>query len=252
MTRLEEYRDRFPHVRLERQDGVLLATLHTGDGPLEWGPEPFAELPRALHAIGRDRENRVVVITGSGERFCAPPASGGSFFTSVPTGEDWDVNTQTDYQIIMSHLGIEVPVIAAVNGPALRRSELALLADIVIATPDASFEDGHFSRGLLPGDGLGQLFLALLGPNRGRYHLLTSSAISAEKALDIGLIGEIASRENLLPRALELAADLAARPPQLVRTTRAFLVSRLRQELTQSLPYGQYMEAFAALGSQAD
>jgi enoyl-CoA hydratase/carnithine racemase len=104
----------------------------------------------------------------------------------------------------------EVPMISAINGPALRHSELPLLCDIVLAAEETTFQDsGHFINGLIPGDGMHIVYPMLLGLNRGRYFLLTGQRLSAHEAKDLGLVSEVLPRAQLLPRAWELAEQLA-------------------------------------------
>ncbi len=92
----------------------------------------------------------------------------------------------------MNHLNIEVPMIAAVNGPALIHAELAVLCDIVIASDNAEFQDApHFPNGVVPGDGVHVVWPLVLGPNRGRYFLLTGQKLSAKEALDLGVVSEV-------------------------------------------------------------
>ncbi|MEJ7722445.1 MAG: enoyl-CoA hydratase/isomerase family protein [Ilumatobacteraceae bacterium] len=105
-------------------------------------------------------------------------------------------------------------MIAAVNGPVAVHSELAVLCDIVLCTPDVSFQDvAHFPSGLVPGDSMQVVWPMLLGPNRGRYFLLTGQSLHAGEALALGVVGEIVERDELLSRATQLASGLAARHP---------------------------------------
>src|SRR6202043_3825594 len=109
-----------------------------------------------------------------------------------------------------NHLNIEVPMIAAVNGPALIHAELAVLCDIVLAADHAEFQDApHLPLGIVPGEGVHIVWPLLLGPNRGRYFLLTGEEISAQQALTLNVVAEVLPPERLLPRAHELASQLA-------------------------------------------
>jgi 1,4-dihydroxy-2-naphthoyl-CoA synthase len=91
MSRLEDYANKYQCVRFERRDGILQMTLHTDGASLRWGFGPHAELPEAFHDVGTDRDNRVVILTGTGhlQPLQRPYGhglivSGGSSFTSVP------------------------------------------------------------------------------------------------------------------------------------------------------------------------
>src|SRR5437588_12735302 len=91
MSRLEDYADKYQTVRFERRDGILQVTLHTEGQSLRWGFLPHGELPEAFHDIGSDRENRVVILTGTGEEFSGPRATPGtSSFPARPSIERLD------------------------------------------------------------------------------------------------------------------------------------------------------------------
>src|SRR6266851_5955594 len=209
MSTFEEYSNKYKHVKMERRDGILQLTLHNNGGPVIWNFDSHHETAHALGDVARDRENRAVIITGAGEDFIAKHEFGSA--DKVPAAA-WDqVITDAKY-LIMNHLDIEVPIIAAVNGPALIHAELALLADIVIASETAVFQDlPHFTSGLVPGDGVHVIFPLLLGFNRGRYFLLTGEKIDAPEARTLGLVGEVLPREQLLPRAWEIARAIIAK-----------------------------------------
>ena len=75
MSKLEDYAGKYKSVRMERRNGILQMTLHTDGGPLRWGFLPHGELPEAFHDVGADRDNRVVIITGTGAEFSGPRAT---------------------------------------------------------------------------------------------------------------------------------------------------------------------------------
>src|SRR2546423_517028 len=154
---LNEYAGKYQHVAMERHDGVLQLTLHTGGNSLRWGPEPHDELWQVFRDVGEDRDNRVVILTGTGDEFTGPMCSDEERpLDHRPTPQGWDHFYWAGKQLQTNLLNIEVPMIAAVNGPAYRHMELALLCDIVLAAEHAVFVDsGHFEHGnLVPGDGV--------------------------------------------------------------------------------------------------
>src|SRR5208283_4053128 len=88
MSKLEDYATRYPSVRMERRNGILQATLHTNGDSLRWGLEVHAELPDAFADIGRDPDNRIVILTGTGREFSGPAATPGStLFVKRPSLE---------------------------------------------------------------------------------------------------------------------------------------------------------------------
>jgi enoyl-CoA hydratase/carnithine racemase len=253
MSRLEDYATKYQTVRMERRHGILQMTLHTEGGPLRWGFLPHRELPEAFYDVGADRDNRVVIITGTGAEFSGPRATPGtSSFPSRPSIERIDRIHWEGRHLLMKLLEIEVPVISAINGPAWRHSEIPLLCDIVLAADTAQFQDSaHFPSDVVPGDGMHIVYPLLLGVNRGRYFLLTGQTLDARKALELGLVAEVLPPDRLLARAWELAEDLARRPALLLRYTRLLLTEALRRQMHDLLGYGLGMELLA-LGEKPD
>ncbi len=244
MASLEEYQNKYQTVRFDRQDGILQMTFHTEGSSLDWGPVPHRELGQAFKDVGGDDKNRVVIMTGMGEYFSGPRTVPGS--APQWTSNYWDHIYWEGKQLLMNLLDIEVPMIAAVNGPSLRHSEMPLLCDIVLASEKASFQDGgHFPNGLVPADGVHVVYPLLMGINRGRYFLLTGQELSATEAKDLGLVSEVLAPEKLLPRAHELAAQIAARPTLLVRYTRVAITMYLRRYMQDMLGYGLALEGLA-------
>jgi enoyl-CoA hydratase/carnithine racemase len=251
MPKLDDYARSYRFIKLERRDGILLMTLHTDGGPLRWGLEPQAELARALHVIGTDRENRLLVLTGTGEEFSGPrldpdaPFFHGAKLTPAGVHEVF-VNAR---RLVNAHLAIEVPIIAAVNGPARRHADLALMCDIVLASDDATFEDtAHFHNGsIVPGDGINVVYTMLMGLNRARYLMLTGQVLGAKEAKEMGLVAEVMPRAKLMPRAWELAHQLARKSDMLLRYTRSVLTLPLKKQIDESLAYSLSMEALSTL-----
>ena len=248
MAKFEEYCQKYQTVRMERQDGILQITFHSDGGPLQWGAVPHEEFPRAFHDIGSDPDNRVVIMTGTGDVFSGPAATPANRTKSTPA--QWDKTYRDGKQLLWNLLDIEVPMIGAINGPALRHSELPLLCDIVLAAEEANFQDsGHFINGLVPGDGVHIVYPLLLGLNRGRYFLLTGQTIGSQKALELGLVSEVLPRQDLLPRAQTLAQQLARQPDLVLRYTRVAMTQYIKRLMHDILGYGLALEG---LGSADD
>lgn len=246
--KLADYADRYETIKFERTDGVLEVTLHTRGGEAVWGVSErslHAELGHAFLDIARDRENKVVLLTGTGRSFIA--AMDPEERAPEPTLlEMWDRIYAEGLALLEHLLAIPVPVVAAVNGPALIHAELAVLSDIVLAAEHAEFADhAHIPGGAVPGDGVHTVWLMLLGPNRGRYFLLTGQKLSAQEALQLGVVNEVLPADALMPRARALAGRLAALSPRTLRHTRTVLVRNLRKRLRDELDLGLAVEALA-------
>jgi enoyl-CoA hydratase/carnithine racemase len=168
---------------------------------------------------------------------------GFDFFT--PRG--YDKIYRQGKKVLMNILDIEAPLIAAVNGPARLHSEYILLADIVLATPATVFQDKpHFELGIVPGDGVHLLWQEVIGSVRGRYFILTRQELDAETAKQWGAVNEIVPADRLLPRAREIAAELAKLPPLTTRYTRIALTQKLRRIIEEGVGYGLALEGISA------
>lgn len=241
-----EYSQKFEHVKMRREGGVLEVVLHTDGESLVWGLDPHYELPAAFRDISTDEENRVVILTGTGDNFSGPPPVPG--WRPAETPYEWHILAWEGRRLLQTLLDVPVPVIAAVNGPAYRHSELALMSDIVLASRTAIFGDaGHFGSGLVPGDGLNVVYTVLAGLNRARYLMLTGEPVSAEKAEEWGLVNELLDQDNVLPHAWEIAHSLSLRPLMTLRNTRALFTADLQRRLHDTHAYGLALEALANL-----
>jgi Enoyl-CoA hydratase/isomerase len=168
MSGFDAYRASFPNAQLTRsKSGVLEVALHTDGGTLVFNGHTHEQFIDLFHAIGSDRDNRVVILTGNGNAFMETISPEGfDFFT--PQG--YDKIYREGRKVLMNILDIEAPLIAAVNGPARLHSEFVLRADIILATPSTVFQDKpHLEFGMVPGDGVHLLWQEAIGTIRGRY-----------------------------------------------------------------------------------
>jgi enoyl-CoA hydratase/carnithine racemase len=245
MSGLDAYRDRFSNARLMRSEsGVLEVALHTNGGTLVFDGYTHEQFVDLFHNIGSDPDNRVVILTGTGQAFMETISPEGFDFFS-PLG--YDKIFREGKKILMNILDIEVPLIAALNGPVRLHTEYILLADIVLATPTTVFQDKpHFEFGVVPGDGVNLLWPEVIGSVRGRYFLLTRQELDAETAKEWGAINEIVSTSKLLARAREIGEGLAKLPPLTTRYTRIALTQRLRRIIDEGVGYGLALEGISA------
>ncbi|MGD0026647.1 MAG: enoyl-CoA hydratase/isomerase family protein [Xanthobacteraceae bacterium] len=232
---------------MRREDGILELTLHTEGGPLRWGRLPHAELEEAFHNIARDRENQVVIMTGTGAEFSGPvpePVENKAYHKMDAVG--WGDLGWESKGLLTNLLSIDAPMIGAVNGPASRHAELPLMCDMVLAADTASFQDSaHFVGGLVPGDGMHVVMPMLMGLNRGRYFLFTGQVIGAAEAKAMGMVSEVMPPSRLLPRAWELARIVLRQPELNRRYTRTLLTEQLRRQINELLPFGLALEGLA-------
>jgi enoyl-CoA hydratase/carnithine racemase len=243
--RFVDYKDNFPNARLTRSEsGVLEVMLHTNGGTLIFNGHTHEQFVDLFHAIGSDSENRVVILTGAGDAFMSEIVTDGfDFFTPI----GYDKIYREGKKILMNLLDIEVPIIAALNGPVLLHSEYVLLCDIVIAAPDTVFQDKpHLAFGLVPGDGMHVLWPEVIGSIRARYFLLTRQELNVSTAQEWGVVNEVVPKMELLERAHAIATTLVALPPLTSHLTRVAFTQRLRRIVDEGVGYGLALEGISA------
>lgn len=246
-----DYFSRYGQIAMRRDaDGILEVRLHSDGGSCRFGPRTHQNIVDAFYDISRDPDTRVMILTGTGHDWIA------EFDESQATEDDdftvprnWDRVYWEGKKGLQNLLDIDVPVIAAVNGPALVHSEYILTCDAVIAADTAVFQDlPHLTFGLVPGDGVHVLWPHVLGPVRGRYFLMTQQKIGAEEALRLGVVNEVVAPDALMDRAWALARQLAALPTLTLRYSRVALSQRLKTVLAQELGYGLALQGLSGAG----
>ena len=240
------YFTNYENLTMERTDsGILTLRLHTAGGPIVFTGQTHHDLPRALAEVGADRENKIVILTGTGDVFMdeIDGASLGEIFKPA----EWDKAYWEGRRVLQRLLEIEAPIIAAVNGPATVHSEYVLLADITIASDDAIFADKpHMAFGIVPGDGLQVIYEELLGVNRARYFALTQQQLDASQAHELGLVNEVVPKREVYDRALQLAEQLAGKPQLFLRYTTLALRQRLLRRINAGTQLGMALEGLTA------
>jgi enoyl-CoA hydratase/carnithine racemase len=248
---LSDYATKYRTINFARDaSGLLEMTLHTCGGPALWGTSLkslHCELGQAFLDVARDPENRIVILTGTGDSFIAG-MDPEERYPEANLSAMWPRIHDEGQALLTNLLAIPVPMIAAVNGPALIHAELAVLCDIVLAADTAEFADlAHVPGRAVPGDGVHTVWPMLLGPNHGRYFLLTGERIGAEEARRLGVVGEVLPPAELMPRARALGAQLAGLSTQVLRGTRSLLVRELRRRMFDELSNGLAHEGLAML-----
>lgn len=182
-----------------------------------------AAVLETMRSAAADPTVRAILLTGAGHAFSA-----GGDFGLIRQMQDSPEVRRTVLDRSRSLFGtlvdLHVPVVAAVNGPALGAGcTLALLCDIVLMADSASLGDPRVVFGLAPGDGAAVLWPVLAGLPAARAFLLTGDQISAEEAHRVGLVNRVVASEDLLPEATALAGRLAHLPAAAVQATKRAL-----------------------------
>jgi enoyl-CoA hydratase/carnithine racemase len=246
MTTPPDYFDRYENFALTRSEsGVLTLRFHANGGPATFTGTMHSDLPRLLEEIAFDRDNKVLVITGTGDRFMTEIDGASLGDLTKPMASD--ISYLEGRRIPQRLADLEMPIISAVNGPASVHSEYVLIADIVIASETAEFSDlPHLTFGLSPGDGLQIVWEEVLGLNRARYYALTQSTFTAPQAKEWGAVAEVVPQDHVLTRAHELGESLAARPQLLTRYAAITLRQRISRRMAEGTALGMALESLTA------
>jgi 2-(1,2-epoxy-1,2-dihydrophenyl)acetyl-CoA isomerase len=229
----------------KREDGVLWLTLNRPERKNSVSPELRDELLAELEEARADEEVRCVVITGTGDAFCAGVDLGRSKVTEGASKGDSsrpdlrairDAMKRGFQRVVRAIWELDKPVVAAVNGVAAGGgAQLALFCDLVIASEDARFIEIFVRRGLAVDSGGGWLLPRLIGLAKAKELVFFGDAVSAPDALAAGLINKVVPRAELEAVAKEWAERLARGPTRSIGASKALLNRALETDLTTGL-----------------
>jgi enoyl-CoA hydratase/carnithine racemase len=238
-------------LRAERQGHVLVLTL---DDPPTRNALHGDDLFQAFEEIARhandDLEVRAIVLTGAGLAF----SSGGNvrdmrdrtgMFGGAPQeiAEQYRKGIQ---RIPRALLSLDVPTIAAVNGPAIGAGcDLACMCDLRIASERAVFAESFVKVGIVPGDGGSWLLPRIVGYARAAEMAFTGEMIDASEALSLGLVSRVVPSTQLMAAAMELAGRIARNPPHVLRWTKRLLKESQHERLDTILTMAASFQALA-------
>jgi enoyl-CoA hydratase len=210
----------FTTLRLDYVEDVLKVTIEHPSSELNSVDDQLHRDLAGLFAYLRDeRRARAVVLTGRGRAFSA----GGDFnwFPELRDTERLDHLRHDARQLISDLLDLELPIVAAVNGPAIGLgASIALLCDVIYMADSATIADPHVRVGLVAGDGGTVIWPLAVGPARAKQYLLTGDPLTAVEAERIGLVNAVVADADLDRESMAFAARLAAGPPLAVRYTK--------------------------------
>lgn len=213
-------------VRVERDGPVRIVVLDRPDALNAVNLALHEALVHVWAQLDADPDARAVVLTGAGRAFSA----GGDFGWIERISQDDEsarVAITDAERLIRAMLDFRLPVVAAVNGPAVGLGcSLTVLSDLVLMAPDAYLSDPHVGVGLVAGDG-GVLWPFLTGMHVAKEFLFLGRKLSAEEAVRIGLANRVVEADVLLDEALTLARRLAAMPARALQDTKRALNSLL-------------------------
>ena len=217
---------------------VRIATLNVPDELNAFSEQMHESFLSLWSALSADIDARAVVLTGAGRAFSA----GGSFDDFERRRVDLDFRTKSMRQareIVEAMIDFPLPVVAAVNGPAVGLGcTIATLCDIVFIASETFIADPHVSVALVAGDGGAVGWPASTSLLRAKQYILTGDRIPADVAVEIGLANFSVPRDELLDASLAFAHRLAAQPPQAVQQTKLLLNRHLKANAERALQAG--------------
>jgi enoyl-CoA hydratase len=235
--------DELTGIRVEHDGPVRIVTLDRPDELNAFSEELHASLVQVWRMIEDDDDARAVVLTGAGRAFSA----GGSYEDFERRRVDPAVRRRSlrlARRLVDDMLAMPLPVVAAVNGPAVGLgATVTTLCDIVFIAEGAFLADTHVSVALVAGDGGTVTWPAMTSLLRAKQYLLTGDRLGAAEAVELGLANFVVPADQLLAEATAFAHRLAAQPAQAVQDTKALLNQHLRANAVQALGYGLAAES---------
>jgi 2-(1,2-epoxy-1,2-dihydrophenyl)acetyl-CoA isomerase len=244
-------------IRYEQHGRVVTLTLNRPDERNAIGShEDCQALVAAVQRSGATPDVAAIILTGAGSAFCAggnlkamrerDPATGiGPLDSPLATRNNYQRGIQ---RIPRALWDCEVPLIAAINGAAIGAGlDLACMCDIRLVARGAKLASSFVKVGIVPGDGGAWLLPRAVGWSKAAEMMFTGDAMSADEALDCGLVSQVLPPEHLMDQARSLADRIALNPPQTLRLVKRLLRESQHARLDDVL---QLSAAFQALAHE--
>jgi len=239
-------------LKIERDGHVVTLTLNRPEKRNAISTaEECAEVADACRALNRDDRVRVVIVTGEGSSFCAGGDLKGMRDRTGITGGHSGAEIRESYRrgiqmIPLALYEMDIPTIAAVNGPAIGAGlDLACMCDIRIASEAARFAESFVKVGIVPGDGGAYLLPKVVGMPKALEMSLTGDPLNPAEALACGLVNKVVPPGELMQAAHAMAERIAVNPPQAVRLTKRLLRESQHMRLSTLLEMSAAYQALA-------
>ena len=240
-----------PFLNYEQADGIVTLTMNRPEQRNALSEvAQMMEFVDACDRVTRDPSVRLVILTGAGSAFSA-----GGNIKHMRAKQGFAAGSPLDIRnaylagiarIPLAMYELDVPTIAAVNGPAIGAGmDLSCMCDIRIASDAASFASSFVKIGIIPGDGGAWLLARVLGPSKALEMMLHGETIDAAEALRIGLVTKVVPAQELMAATLEFGRRIARHPPQVVRLTKRLMRESQRVDLRTSLELSSAYQALA-------
>jgi enoyl-CoA hydratase len=225
------------HLTVTDDGSIRIVTLNRPESLNAVSTDMQRDLVGVWSQLASDPDARAVVLTGAGKAF----SSGGdvdNFLVQHTDVERRRRSLRNARRLVDEMVGFHLPVVAAVNGPAIGLgATLAVLSDLVVMSDEAYLADTHVLVGLVAGDGGSAVWPLLTGLLRAKELLLLGSRVSAEEAVRLGLANRCVPRAEVMTTAMELARRLADLPAQAVQDTKRSLNIHLKVALNSVMDF---------------
>lgn len=237
-------------LKIERDGAIVTLTMNQpATRNALTGNTAVAEFVAACASIAEDLSVRAVILTGAGSAFC----SGGNVKDMQKYAGDTiaPIGIRDEYRLGIQRLplalyNLEVPVIAAINGPAIGAGcDLACMCDIRIAADNARFAESFIKVGIVPGDGGAWLLPRIVGRSKAAEMSFTGESLDASQALACGLVSRVVAADRLLDEARELARRISCNPGPTLRLTKRLLREADHMRLDSLLELSASFQALA-------
>lgn len=229
-------------LTVESDGPVRIVTLNKPDSLNAFSDDLHDALASVWQRLSGDWDARAVVLTGAGRAFSAGGDVPG-FLETLENEPHRRSGMREAQRMVSEMLRFHLPVVAAVNGPAVGLgASVAVMADIVYMSENAFFSDPHVAMGLVAGDGGAVTWPAMMSILKAKEYLLTGDRIPADEALRLGLANKVLPSDDLLPEALKFAHRLAELPAQALQDTKRAINIHLQTAAAQVVPFALMAE----------
>ena len=223
-------------IKVEKADKLATVTLNRPDSLNAVNPQLHHELERIWVDLAEDADVNAILLTGAGKAFCAGGDVKGMASRSSGGGEGgqrrFALNPHGGRRLVQNMLEVEQPIIGAINGDAVGLgATIALFCDVIVASEKARFGDPHVRVGIVAGDGGAVIWPLLIGPARAKEFLMRGHLVNGAEAAKMGLVNYAVPPEQVLPKARELAQELADGPTWAIRWSKLSVNKWLKDQL---------------------
>jgi 2-(1,2-epoxy-1,2-dihydrophenyl)acetyl-CoA isomerase len=224
-----------PTILTTIQNHVQIITLNRPEKKNAFDSQMIDEWVAALEDAEKNEDVHVIVVTGSGNAFCAGGDVGGMKQDQKPL-DNKNKLWKNIHRIPLALKKIDKPVIAAINGPAVGAGlDMALMCDIRTMIDESKVSEGYVKVGLVPGDG-GAFFLPpIVGEAKAFELLWTGNFISSKEALSLGMVNHVYTKEEFMKKTMDLAEQIASGPQIAIRMTKRAVRYSRTMELEPAL-----------------